>query len=103
MLVKNWMGHPPISVNADAALQDAIELLTKHGIHILPVVDNDHLTGVITKTIAHYCMWSIMMKIREKSTRAGDNKISYDAGLRCPYFKNSHQFKPPFPVSNWAM
>jgi acetoin utilization protein AcuB len=48
MLVKNWMSHPAITVKADAALQDAIELLTKHGIHMLPVVDSDHLTGVIT-------------------------------------------------------
>jgi acetoin utilization protein AcuB len=48
MLVKNWMRHPPITVKADAALQDAVALLTQHGIHMLPVVDNDHLTGVIT-------------------------------------------------------
>jgi acetoin utilization protein AcuB len=48
MLVKNWMSHPPITVNADAALQEAVELLTKHRIHMLPVVDNDHITGVIT-------------------------------------------------------
>jgi acetoin utilization protein AcuB len=48
MLVKNWMSHPPITVKADAALQDAVELLTKHGIHILPVVDRNNLTGVIT-------------------------------------------------------
>jgi acetoin utilization protein AcuB len=48
MLVKNWMSHPAITVKVDAALQDAIELLTKHGIHMLPVIDSDHLTGVIT-------------------------------------------------------
>ena len=49
MLVKNWMSRPPITVKADAALQDAVELLTKHGIHMLPVVDNDQLVGVITQ------------------------------------------------------
>jgi acetoin utilization protein AcuB len=48
MLVKNWMRHPPITVKADAALQDAVALLNKHGIHMLPVLDNDHLIGVIT-------------------------------------------------------
>ena len=48
MLVKNWMSHPPITVKQDAALQDAIELLSKHGIHMLPVVDKDNLTGIIT-------------------------------------------------------
>ena len=48
MLVKNWMSHSPITVKQDAALQDAIELLSKHGIHMLPVVDKDNLTGIIT-------------------------------------------------------
>jgi len=48
MLVKNWMSQPSITVNADAALQEAIALLKKHDIHMLPVVDNDHLTGVVT-------------------------------------------------------
>ncbi len=48
MLVRNWMNHPPITVKADAPLQAAVELLTKHEIHILPVVDGDQLTGVIT-------------------------------------------------------
>ena len=49
MLAKNWMHRPPITVNADAALKDAVALLTKHGLHILPVVDNDQLVGVITQ------------------------------------------------------
>jgi acetoin utilization protein AcuB len=48
MLVRNWMKHPPITVKADAPLQEAVELLTKHEIQLLPVVDGDQLTGVIT-------------------------------------------------------
>jgi len=48
MLVKNWMSQPPITVKADAALQKAIDLLTKHRIHLLPIVENDRLTGVLT-------------------------------------------------------
>ena len=48
MLVRNWMCHPPISVKADAPLQEAMDLLAKHEVHMLPVVDKDQLTGVIT-------------------------------------------------------
>lgn len=48
MLVRNWMSHPPITIKAEAPLQEAVELLTKHEIHILPVVERDHLIGVIT-------------------------------------------------------
>ena len=48
MLVRNWMCRPPVTVTADAPLQTAVELLTTHNIHLLPVVDNGQLTGVIT-------------------------------------------------------
>ena len=48
MLVRNWMCRPPITIKADDPLQAAVALLTKHHIHMLPVVDNDRLTGVIT-------------------------------------------------------
>jgi len=48
MLVRNWMCRPPVTVKADAPLQEAIDLLAKHEIHMLPLVDKDQLTGVIT-------------------------------------------------------
>jgi len=48
MLVINWMSKPPITVNVNATLQDAILLLKKHDIHMLPVVENDQIMGVIT-------------------------------------------------------
>jgi len=48
MLVRNWMCRPPVIVKADAPLQEAIDLLARHEIHMLPVVDKDQLTGVIT-------------------------------------------------------
>jgi acetoin utilization protein AcuB len=48
MLVINWMSKPPITVDVNATLQDAIRLLEKHDIHMLPVVENDQIMGVIT-------------------------------------------------------
>jgi len=48
MLVINWMSKPPITVNVNGTLQDAILLLKKHDIHMLPVVENDQIMGVIT-------------------------------------------------------
>jgi len=49
MLVRNWMCRPPVTVTADAPLKTAVELLTSHHIHLLPVVDNGQLNGVITE------------------------------------------------------
>jgi acetoin utilization protein AcuB len=48
MLVRNWMCRPPITIEADAPLQEAVDLMTKHKIQILPVVEKDQLTGVVT-------------------------------------------------------
>jgi acetoin utilization protein AcuB len=48
MLVRNWMCRSPIIFKADAPLQEAIDLLAKQEVHMLPVVDKDQLSGVIT-------------------------------------------------------
>ena len=48
MLVKNWMSKPAITVNADAKLADAINLLEKHEIHMLPAMEGARLVGIVT-------------------------------------------------------
>ena len=48
MLVKNWMSKPAITVNADASLIDAIDLLQKYEIHMLPVMEGASLVGIVT-------------------------------------------------------
>ena len=48
MLVKNWMSTPVISVNADDSMQEAVDLLRRHTIQILPVMERGRLVGVVT-------------------------------------------------------
>ena len=48
MLVKNWMSKPPITIDLNATMQDAIHLLRKHQIRMLPVMENDQLVGIVT-------------------------------------------------------
>jgi acetoin utilization protein AcuB len=48
MLVKNWMSRPPITIDLNATMQDAIHLLRKHQIRMLPVMENDQLAGIVT-------------------------------------------------------
>ncbi len=48
---KEIMSAPPISVHQDKTLQDAIELLAKHRISGLPVVDSQgKIAGIISDT-----------------------------------------------------
>ncbi|GMA41294.1 CBS domain-containing protein [Mobilicoccus caccae] len=50
MLVREIMTAPAVSIHADAALDDAIELLAGRRITLLPVVDDaEHLVGVISE------------------------------------------------------
>ena len=48
MLVKDWMSHPVITVNEGDSMQDAMSLLKKYSIRMLPVLKNEKLTGVVT-------------------------------------------------------
>lgn len=48
MLVKNWMSKPPIAIDAKACLTDAIGLLRKHAISMLPVLEDGQLVGVVS-------------------------------------------------------
>jgi len=48
MLVKNWMSSSVISINANDSIKEAMALLRKYEIRMLPVIDNDKLVGVVT-------------------------------------------------------
>lgn len=48
MLVKNWMSKNVITVGINDSISDAIKILIKQKIRILPVMDREKLVGIIT-------------------------------------------------------
>lgn len=49
--VRELMAHPPLVVNENASLAHVADLMIKHNVKILPVVDeHGRLLGVITRT-----------------------------------------------------
>ena len=50
MKVKNWMKADPVTIGRTMLIQEAAELMKKHGIRHLPVVEGDQLEGFITQT-----------------------------------------------------
>jgi acetoin utilization protein AcuB len=48
MLVMNWMSQPAVTIDADASVEDASGLIKKHEIHMLPVMQNGQLVGIVT-------------------------------------------------------
>ncbi|UCB49292.1 MAG: CBS domain-containing protein [Deltaproteobacteria bacterium] len=48
MLVKNWMRENVVTINVNDSVPDAVALIKKHQIRMLPVMDEDKLIGVVT-------------------------------------------------------
>ena len=48
MLVKYWMSPQVFSIDADASMQDAVNLMKKYTIRMLPVTRKEKLVGVLT-------------------------------------------------------
>ncbi len=48
MLVKNWMSKQSVTVDVDGSMQDAMNLIKKHDIRMLPVMKKGKLVGIIT-------------------------------------------------------
>ena len=48
MLVKDWMSRPVVTVDENNSMQTATLLLKKHEIRMLPVMNYNKLTGIIT-------------------------------------------------------
>jgi len=48
MLIKNWMSRPVVTVSARASMQMARDLMEKHKIRSLPVVQQDKVIGLLT-------------------------------------------------------
>lgn len=48
MLVKNWMSKNVVTIDVDDSMQDAMRLLKKHDIRMLPVMRKGKLVGIVT-------------------------------------------------------
>jgi acetoin utilization protein AcuB len=48
MLVKNWMSKQTVTIDVDGSMQDAMSLIKKHDIRMLPVMKKGKLVGIIT-------------------------------------------------------
>ena len=50
MKIKNWMVKNVITISPEASIADAIELMHKHSIRHLPVVEGDVMQGLVTES-----------------------------------------------------
>ena len=45
--MREWMTAEPIAVSPDTTVDDAVTLMTEHGIHHLPVVEGERVVGMV--------------------------------------------------------
>jgi acetoin utilization protein AcuB len=50
MFVRNWMSAPPVTIPRTVPVQAALAFMEKRRIRRLPVVENDRLVGIVTKS-----------------------------------------------------
>ena len=48
--IEQVMTKKVVSINSDTTIKEAGSLFLKHDFHALPVVDDDHLVGIVTTT-----------------------------------------------------
>jgi len=48
--VKNWMAKNVVTIDPDATLQEAIELMHQYSIRHLPVIENGKMVGLVTES-----------------------------------------------------
>ncbi len=48
VMVREWMTSPVISVTPTTSISSAHQIMKENGIRRLPVVENDHLVGIVT-------------------------------------------------------
>jgi len=67
MLVREWMSKEVITVDVDAFMQNAIDLLRQNEIKMLPVTDKNSLVGIITDRDIKRASISTEKMLSEKS------------------------------------
>ena len=67
MRIKHWMIKDVVTISPETTVEDAIQLMKKHSIRHLPVVEGERLVGLVTESsIRQYALPSLMeLPVRE--------------------------------------
>ena len=64
MKVKNWMTKDPVTIDSKASLNEALELMRRHSIRHLPVMEDGIMQGLVTESnIRQYLYPSLLEQV----------------------------------------
>ena len=79
MRIKHWMIKDVVTIGPEATVEEAIQLMKKHSIRHLPVVEETRLVGLVTESsIRQYLLLSVMDKLSIREVMI-INPITIDA------------------------
>ncbi len=77
--IKHWMIKDVITISPENTVEDAFQLMKKHSIRHLPVVEGDKIVGLVTESsIRQYALPSVMDKLAVREVMIL-NPITIDA------------------------
>ncbi len=79
MLVKNWMVKPVVTVDANANMKQAINLMMKHDISVLPVLQDGKLVGIVTDADVKGASPSDAVPLDSPQTKYHISRLTVDA------------------------
>lgn len=94
MKVKNWMNKNVVTISPDADLRNAIEIMHRHSIRHLPVVDGDRMLGFVTESNLRQYLLTDMLNELTTSDVMIINPITVDSNASIDYAARLiHEYK----------
>jgi len=92
--VKNWMNKNVVTISPDADLRNAIEIMHRHSIRHLPVVDGDRMLGFVTESNLRQYLLTDMLNELTTSDVMIINPITVDSNASVDYAARLiHEYK----------
>ncbi len=94
MKVKNWMNRNVVTISPDAGLRDAIEIMHRHSIRHLPVVQDGKMLGFVTESNLRQYLLTDMLNELTTSDVMIINPITVDSNASVDYAARLiHEYK----------
>ncbi len=94
MKVKNWMNKKVVTISPDADLRNAIEIMHRHSIRHLPVVDSGRMLGFVTESNLRQYLLTDMLNELTTSDVMIINPITVDSNASIDYAARLiHEYK----------
>ncbi len=85
MIIRNWMRRDPVTIHSDALISEARDLINKHSMRYLPVVDNGVLRGILRRRDLYWAATAVTATLNMHEVDYFHNRLKVkDLMIRMP-------------------